>query len=181
MKAKQQKLFKEKFNNSYGGELRKKAKNRGFRPLSSKDSIHVVLRSSQAKGEWSFRAGNNATKLKTFIEKMSNKYGVKILSAANVGNHLHLHVRIPNRTLYKSWIRGLTAGIAIIITKMNKFKKLQTRFWDYRPFTRVVQSFKAMLNLKDYIEINQFEGLGMPRTKAVLLVKGSRAFFKSTG
>ena len=177
---KQQKLFKEKFQNQYGGELRKKAKNRGYRPLSSKDSIHVVLRSSQAKGEWSFRHKNNFNRVGEFLTKISNKYGIKLISVANVGNHLHLHVRIPNRTLYKSWIRGLTAGIAIIVTRMNKFKKLEKRFWDYRPFTRVVQSFKAMLNLKDYIEINKLEGGGIARIHAVTLVKGSKKYFKSS-
>src|SRR3954470_18259457 len=111
---KQLKLLNQKFQNQYGGDLRKKAKNRGYRPLSSKDSVHVVLRSTQAKGEWSFRHKNNFMRVGQFTKKISEKYGIKILSFANVGNHLHLHVRIPNRTLYKSWIRGLTAGIAII-------------------------------------------------------------------
>src|SRR5687768_4207361 len=101
---KQMKLFNQKFTNEYGGELRKKAKNRGYRPLSSKDSLHVVLRSTQARGEWSFRYKNNPARVAEFIKKVSNKYGVKLISVANVGNHLHLHVKIPNRTLYKSWI-----------------------------------------------------------------------------
>lgn len=177
---KQVELFDHKFKHQYGGELRKKAKNRGFRPLSSKDSIHVVLRSSQAKGEWSFRHKTNFNKVGQFIKKISNKYGVKLIGVANVGNHLHLHVKIGNRTLYKAWIRGLTAGIAIIVTKVNKFKKLQKRFWDYRPFTRVIQSFKAFLNMKDYIAINELEGSGIPRSHAVLFIKGSKTFFKDT-
>jgi len=40
------------------------------------------------------------------------------------------------------------------------------RFWDYRPFSRVLCSFKEFLTLKNYIQINQLEGLGYTRSEA---------------
>ena len=176
-------LFSEKFHQSYGGILRKKAKNRRYRPLSSKDSMHLVMRSSQAKGEFSFRSPQNFKKVSEFIESFSKKKGVRILSVANVGNHLHFHIHITNRTLYKAWIRGLASGIAMIVLGREGFRKLKQRkikFWDYRPFSRVVQSFRAFETVKEYLKINQFEGHGINRVKATLLVKGSRAFFRDT-
>ncbi len=184
MKPKQTKLFPQKWSLQYGGILRNKAKNRGARPLSKKDSLHVVMRSSLAKGNWSFRNPEVMTKIGEFIQEFSSKKGIQILSLANVGNHLHLHVKITNRTLYKAWIRGLTSAIAMLVAKrkgLEELKRENKKFWDYRPFTRVISGLKAFLSLKDYIEINHFEGLGMPRAQAVLLIKGSRAYFRSTG
>jgi len=184
MKKKQLELLNHKWPKQYGGNLRTKAKNRGARPLSSKDSIHLVMRSSLAQGAWSFRYQRNAEKIKSFIQAFSKKKGIQLLSVANVGNHLHFHVRISNRTLYKAWIRGLTSGIAMLALKREGFLKLKAqkrKFWDYRPFTRVIQSLRAQLNVKDYLEINQLEGVGVHRIQAVLLVKGSQAFFKETG
>ncbi|MGE0762071.1 MAG: hypothetical protein AB7N80_02215, partial [Bdellovibrionales bacterium] len=49
-----------------------------------------------------------------------------------------------------------------------------SRFWDYRPFSRVVRGLRAYLSLKDYVEINELEGLGELREVAVILVKGGR-------
>ncbi len=34
------------------------------------------------------------------------------------------------------------------------------KFWDQRSFTRIVQSLRAFLNLKDYVRMNQIEGDG---------------------
>lgn len=181
-RPKQQSLFNQKWSLSHGGILRKKAHGRGARPLSSKATLHVVMRSSQAKGLWSFQNSKNIRKLGKFIQEFSKSKGVELISVANVGNHYHLHVKIPNRSLYKAWIRGLSSGIAMLTLGrkgLYLLKNQEEKFWDYRPFTRVIQSFKAFLNLKDYLRINQFEGLGMPRTQAVLLVKGSRTFFNS--
>src|SRR5438067_1334630 len=45
-------------------------------------------------------------------------------------------------------------------------------FWDYRPFTRIVERFRAYLNLRDYILINKMEGLGVPRAEARWFLRG---------
>jgi REP element-mobilizing transposase RayT len=180
----QQALFQNKYSLAYGGLFRKKAKNRGARPLTSKGTLHVVMRSSFAKGLWSFRNSKNILKLGNFIQKFSQSKGVEIISLANVGNHYHLHVRIPNRTLYKAWIRGLSSGMAMLTLGLDGLKQLKKdskKFWDYRPFTRVINNFKSYLNLKDYIQINQLEAVGLPRVHAVVLIKGSHSYFKDSG
>ena len=182
-KSSQGNLLNQIYSLQYGGILRSRAKNRGARPLSRKDSLHLVMRSSVAKNELSFRNPQYYQKLGELIQEFSKKKGVQILSLANVGNHLHLHIKITNRTLYKAWIRGLTSAIAMLVVGrkgLAELRKQNKKFWDYRPFTRVINNFKAFLNLKDYIEINQFEGVGMPRVKAEILIKGSRAFFRTS-
>lgn len=47
-------------------------------------------------------------------------------------------------------------------------------FWDYRPFTRVITGFRALLSLKDYIRINQLEGFGYHRDEATYMVRHRR-------
>ena len=177
-------LFSQKWSMKYGGDLRKKAKNRGARPLVMKQgSLHLVMRSTQAKGEWSLAHKKNRERVAKFIETFSKNKGVKILSLANVGNHLHFHIKIPNRTAYKYWIRGLSSALVMLVIGRKGLRQLREqklRFWDYRPFTRVINSFRALLNIQDYIQINQFEGIGWQRVKAVLLIKGSRAIFRDS-
>ncbi len=172
-KPKQLILVKTNADLRHGGELRKKANGRGHRPLSSKESMHLVLRSSLAKGLWSFRHPKNFSKVTRFITNFSDKKGIRIIRAANVGNHLHFQIRIPNRTLYKAWIRGLTSGLAMLVAGRDELKALGRGFWDYRPFTRVIRGLRALLNLRDYIYINQYESTGSPRAVAVYLVKGT--------
>lgn len=70
---------------TFGGELFKKRKIRlGCRPLDTKNTMYLVLRSTQAKGDWSFARKENRAKISQIIVKFSTKYGVKVLSMANV-------------------------------------------------------------------------------------------------
>ena len=200
MKSKQLHILKNQ-NKAYGGELQKTRKGRqGPRPLDTRNSMHLVLRSSKAKGLWSFNRAENYKKIKTILAKFTTKYGIQILSMATVGNHLHLHIKLTNRHTYKPFIRATTASIAMAVTKCSRWHKGRTegllkadgqtyrpiegaandesstkrlKFWDYRPFTRVIVSFKNFLNLKDYIKINQLEGF-YGREFAVQMIKGDK-------
>lgn len=156
----------------YGGELLKTRKGRsGPRPLCTKNTMHLVLRSSKAQGEWSFQKPENNRAVRRIIEKFSNKFGVKIISMALPYNHIHLHIKLYNRHTYKPFIRAITSAIRMFVTKASRWKKVKEKFWDLRPFTRVVVSFKALMNLKDYIKINQLE-IFYGRKHAELLIKG---------
>lgn len=168
-RMKQQNLIKPE-SKSYGGSLRNKRKGRRARPISTKDSMHLVLRSSKAKGNWSFKRKENERKISRIIAKFSKKYYVQMISIANVGNHLHLHIRLIKRSTYKPFIRAVTAAIAMAITGVSRWNKIKIKFWDYRPFTRVIVGFRALLTLRDYIAINQLEGLGNSKVEARFLL-----------
>jgi REP element-mobilizing transposase RayT len=175
----EQKYFKN-FSDRFGGSERKTRRSRQFRPLSTKFSMHLILKSEHARGAWSFLAGKNKQKIKSLITDCAVKYGVKVLSAANVGNHLHLHIKIHRRWQYIRFIRVLTAKIAFAVTGANKFKPIlnsagqKISFWTQRPLTRFVHSWKDFLSLKDYIQINTYEGLGWSRQQAEFIVKSKR-------
>lgn len=165
---------------AYGGSLMKKRKGRsGPRPLATKSSMHLVLRSSKAKGAWSFLRHHK--KIRIIIDKFALKYGVKILSLADVGNHLHIHMQLSNRFTYRAFIRAITAAIAMAVTGASRWKKVEGKFWDARPFTRVIVGLRNILSLKDYIRINQIEGQGYDRVHARLVVREFRGRERAFG
>jgi hypothetical protein len=97
---------------------------------------------------------------------------------ANVGNHLHFQIKIQNRFTYKSFIRAVTGSIAMNVTGKNRWSEGDSsenndklKFWDYRPFTRVVIGLRNFLNLKDYIAINRLEGIGVQKERAWFEIK----------
>lgn len=159
----QLKLFKDE-EKAYGGVLRKVLKGRGARPLATKSTMHLVLRSSRAKGPWRFQANRN--KWLPIVRKFAQKYGVKILGHGDPGNHIHLHVQLSNRHAYKRFIRAVTSAIAMAITGASRWKKINFKFWDYRPFTRVVIGRRGFLAARDYVLINKLEAQGVEREDA---------------
>lgn len=163
---------------SYGGELLKsRAGRRRGRPIDTKNTMHMVLKSSKAKGAYSLKTPQNERAIKNIVHKFSRKYGIQIISLANVFNHLHFHLRIKNRNTYKPFIRAVTAAIAMAITGASRWNPspLSGAFWDYRPFTRVVMGLRAFLTLKDYMEINRMEGAGISRLSARWLISQWRS------
>ncbi len=130
--------------------------------------MHVVLRSTQAKGTWSFARKVNRAKVDALIAKFATRYGVRLHSVANAGNHIHLHIQLANRHTYRAFIRALTGSIAMAITGVSRWNpgKSKLRFWDRRPFSRVGYGYRAFLRLKEYLHINQLEGFGIPRDEA---------------
>lgn len=179
----------QELSKAHGGELQKTRAGRAQgRPLTPRTPIQLTLRSSQAKGAWSFSKPANQEKIKAIVDKFATKYNVKVFSLAAVGNYLHFHIQLSNINKYPAFIRALTAATAMAVTganrwkpmrsldssgktkDLNKSKKLKhTPFWDYRPFTQVVST--KGLNEKDYTQINQLEGQAMPKKSASYLIR----------
>jgi putative transposase len=181
-RAQQTDLFP-KQSKSYGGILLNKRKNRTYaRPISTSRSMHLVLRSSKAVKDKSFKTPKNKKLILQIFTKFSIKYGLQIISLANVGTHLHLHIKVAKRAGYLRFIRAVTAAIAMGVSGRNRWtvgpakngKRAKEKFWDYRPFTRIIEGFRALLHLRDYVQINQLEGLGLSRLQARMMLANSR-------
>jgi len=145
---------------AHGGDLALN-KRKLDRPLSSKKPIHIVLRSSQAKGVWSFLGVKNQTAIDRIIARQARKFGVTVQDFANVGNHLHLKIKAPTRARFQAFLRSVTCLIARKITGARRGIKLKKRFWDGLAFTRVLTSWREEVNLRGYFIGNRQEaGLG---------------------
>lgn len=144
----------------FGGSLCTKRRSRTARPFSTKHPMHIVLRSSKAKGTMSLRHHSRLNRVNKLFGAICREHGVKVHEYANVGNHIHALVKIPNRRIYARWVRKLTARIACLATGARKGKSSE-KFWDFRPYTRIVIGWKGFKIAKDYVYLNHLEAIGV--------------------
>ncbi|MCC7404048.1 MAG: transposase [Bdellovibrionales bacterium] len=163
----------------FGGALLKRSHAKNPRPISTKNAMHLTLRSSRAKGRHSFLA-NRARQvlIESKIREMAKKFGVSIYKLAIVGNHIHLLLRATSRRGFISFLRAITGIIARIVLGAERGRaqlaKRGTRskaegFWDQRPWTRVIAWMRDFANVKKYVKQNFREAMGFvpykPRKK----------------
>ena len=94
--------------------------------------------------------------VEAILRQKAKKFGVRIAELANVGNHLHLKVRITSRLAFRSFLKAVTNLIARKITGARKGKPFG-KFWQGQAFTRILTSKFEELNLYGYIKANQIE------------------------
>jgi REP element-mobilizing transposase RayT len=157
----------------HGGQLGR-GKRKSARAIDPKQLLHTVLRSSRARGPWSMLHSRNCARVDDATRRIARKHGVRLYRYANVGNHLHLLVKTPSRTVFKNFLRELAGGVSMIVTGSKKGHALakagdQRGFWDYLPYTRIVSWGRDFENLKLYFVKNLFEAAGLltPRAKAL--------------
>jgi REP element-mobilizing transposase RayT len=152
---KQLNLFEEmKSLKSVHGGVKTQGRRKARRPLSTKHAIHLVLKSKKARGAHSFFKHKDS--ILKILKKYSVKYGVQIQDAVNMGNHIHLKIRISDRKAFGNFLRTTTALIARRVTgaaRANSFG----RFWDGIPFTRILKTSYEELQLRGYFKANRIE------------------------
>lgn len=152
---------------AYGGTLLQTRKGRAKpRPIATGQTMHLVLRSTKAMGDWSFRTSVNFSRVEKILKKFALKHGIELRHFAINLNHLHLHVKIPARHAYEKFIRAISSAIAMAVTGMSRWNRMKIKFWDRRPFSRVVVGDQDRENMRDYIRINQLESIGCKRVEA---------------
>lgn len=179
-KIEQQSFFKAQ-KKYFGGAL-VQGKRKSIRPLSTKESVHFVMRSCWAVGKDSFLAQRNRKIIDLILNQFAKKFGVKIYQRAVSSNHIHLLLKITNRVLYRAFIKAVTGKIASHVMGRQSFElfsrsrcasiggvgvaehdqasKKALGFWNFRPFSRVVnwgQDFNACVK---YLKQNILEALG---------------------
>lgn len=153
----------------FGGSLLR-GNAREQRPISVKRPMHLVMRSSLATGTHSFRRTQNARRIEMAFRSMASKHSVKIYRYANSGNHLHLILLPKSRVAFRNFIRAITGLIARIVLKAERGKarteadehveKSTSRFWDARPFSRILEWGRDYQNVCWYLLQNTLEATG---------------------
>lgn len=155
---KQERTFQKHFRTEHGGCLYQ-GKRKEARPLTTKQPIHVVLRSSRARGPWSFLNRKNHLILNRMLFALAKRFGVRVLKVANSGNHLHLAVTGTTRNGLQSFLRTFPALLARRITGAKKGSP-QGRFWDALAYTRIITWGRELIALKRYLLRNNLEAIG---------------------
>ena len=185
MKAEQAQLFKyndmdathKRYGRTQYGGVGTKNHRKLERPLSTKKWIHLVLKSDKAVGQLSFLKPAHQIFVRQLLHAKALKFGVKIADYANVGNHLHLKIRITSRESFKKFLKSVTAQIARKITGARKGKPFG-RFWQGLAFTRILTSRLEEINLKGYIEANRREASQSKTAREQFLKKFNRWVYK---
>ena len=151
--------FKTATRAEHGGAVRQ-GQRKLRRPFDSKNPLHIVLRSSRAKGEWSFSHVKNGRQIKHWVHQLARKNRVKVYRLANSGNHLHLLVKAETRADFQSYLRALTGIISRLVTGAKKGNPVG-KFWDALAYTRVVKWGRDFKNVTYYLIRNELEELGI--------------------
>lgn len=156
----QESFYIPKSKKVFGGSLLKKSNPKKARPISIKNPMHLVLKSSVAKGNFSMRRGNKYKLIELLVKRQAKKWGIKIYRFENVHNHLHLLFRGTHRKYIQGFIRSVTGIIPRLILGAQKGAAKGIKFWDQRPFTRIVTWGRDYKNLLRYMDKNKLQALG---------------------
>lgn len=153
-------LFKNQIPRQFGGMLLK-GNAKTARPLSTKHAIHLVLKSKLATGSRSFLAARNSKRIDTILRRTAKSKGIRLYRLVNVGNHLHLVMRLDRATplagrrAFCSFIRAVTGLIARQVMGAERNRGQGIKFWQARPFTRLVSWGRDFNTLSRYMLKNE--------------------------
>ncbi|HEY8278126.1 MAG TPA: hypothetical protein VIH99_00795 [Bdellovibrionota bacterium] len=159
MKFHKQASFWKNPGKSHGGGYRKGLR-KVARPIATKKPMHIILRSSRARGAWNFHKHANA--MEAAVYRISKRFRIRIYRYQNVGNHLHLGVQAASRPEFQNFLRVLPQAVAFLVTKTRKGNPIG-RFWDDLVCSRVVEWGRDWSGLRKYFDKNKFEAAGVPR------------------
>lgn len=140
-------LIKNRILRQFGGALLK-GNAKVARPLSTKETVHLVLKSAQAIGTKSMLHTYNVNRIDAIIRTHARLCRIRIYHSVNVGNHLHLVIKLDDRKEFSKFVRVITGLIARHVLKAQRGPAAESssiaaahkknQFWVARPFTRLI-------------------------------------------
>jgi len=157
-RSKQSSFWKNPPKSHGGGE--EKGKRKVARPIATKRSMLLTIKSSRARGEWSLHRFERQIEAK--VNSLARRFRVRVYRQVNVGNHLHLHVRASSRRGFQNFLRVLTQAVMFLVTGARKGRPVG-KFWDFLACSRVVEWGRDWSGVKRYMDKNKIEATGVPR------------------
>ena len=160
-KAAQRDFFEDKREHrpnrtKHGGGIEKN-KRKLARPFRANKPIHIVIKSSHAKGALSLRSMQNKLAVESILINHAKKTNAKLHAKQNVGNHVHILATFKTKKMLTRFLKAITALIARHVTKAKKGKPFGVKFWDEIPFTRIVEGLRDFRGMLNYILKNRIE------------------------
>ena len=135
------------------------------RPVVMNQSMHITLRSDIAHGR--LNLSKHWRKIDLITKSLAKSHGIHIFKMANAGNHLHIHLRVTRRLVWKGFISGLAGGIARAVGYRRRIEQANGNmtvgrpFWNARPHSRIVWTGIDFSQINDYVTLNQMEAAGV--------------------
>lgn len=143
----------------YGGSARL-GRRKIQRPFDRKRPMHLVFRSSKARGPWSFLHRRHKEVIRGILGELCQRFAVKLHSFENVGSHLHLVVKIPGRRELRAFLRVFAQRVMFAVTGARKGDP-KGRFFDGVAYSKVVNFGGELRELKNYLSESAREALGV--------------------
>jgi REP element-mobilizing transposase RayT len=145
----------------HGGDVRR-GKRKLERPVSTRRPMHLVLTSRRASGPLSMRRHDGT--VREVLRRMARRFEIRIYDFANVGSHMHLVLRARRREGFQSFLRSFAGLVARRITGAERGRR-RGRFFDGLAWSRVVSWSRDYWGLRNYVFLNQVEGVHGPRVR----------------
>jgi len=123
--------------------------------------IHLVLRSSRARGGWNFLLASNIKRIQSIIKSQSKNFKITVLTQKNAGTYLQFLIQGKNKKQIQDFIRTISALIARYVQRVHKGSTAKKEFWDQRPFTRIVEGYTGLGVALGIIVQSELEALGV--------------------
>lgn len=145
---------------------------RSRRPLSTRHSLHVTLRSVMAYGPRSLI--RHRTMVEEVIRKAGVRFHITIYNFAVCGNHLHLHIRGRTRVNLQNFFRVVAGHIAQSIVRQFPVSERERRwagsaqsgceknrrvFWHRLLWSRIVGWGREFVKVTEYVMTNTLEAM----------------------
>ena len=140
------------YKSDFGGSLLA-GRRKSQRPLSTRNAIHLVIRSTQSGV---FAPGNRS--LERLLSEQANRFSISIYRFAANWSHIHIVLKIKSREDYTKFIRSLTSVLSQAIRKSSPGRDC---VFELRPFTRILKWGRDFKNAMDYQILNQLEARGL--------------------
>lgn len=138
---------------AHGGDIRR-GRRKTIRPIDPKRPLHVIMKSSRAKGALSLLARPRS--IRGIFDSVGKRKGVRVLDYANVGNHIHLVILGRSRRDIQAFLRSSAGLVARLMTGARKGGPFG-KFWDQLVFTRVIAWGRGLKTVRAYILKNRIE------------------------
>jgi len=182
MRRKQLDLFlqNKKVLKAYFGGSGLKSHPKVARPISTKDLMHVVLKSKQAKGPSSFLRIER--EIISLAQRLGVRLNVKLSDIVVMSNHIHIALRVRQRRAFNGCLRALS-GLVVrkllknegsvpsergsLINSPSMWDGTINSFFSGRPSSRIVASGrKSWIAIARYFELNRLEKLGFSKSES---------------
>jgi len=138
----------------YGGSSRA-GKRKMARPFIRNKWMHLVLKSSKAKGTLNLLSRRNKPVVAKIVSEKARECGAELKEQINMGNHIHIRIRFFDRRQMRRYLRSVPGLIARKVLGAEK-GSAKGRFWDGLAFTRVLDSYNNY-RLFGYFRANVLE------------------------
>ena len=135
-------------------------KRKKSRPIALKKSLHIIMKSSRAKGKFSLRAFHTQSEIEKLIKRFAKRFKIKIYRFAINFNHIHFVLKTSQRKDLQNFLRATAGQTAVLVLNAKKGEK-RGKFWDWLAFSRIVEWGKAFRFVMTYVLQNELEARGV--------------------